>query len=121
MLADSCDHRGRARPSVREYGSKAAAMKAAAKKTVPKKAARNGSLAIQWQPRGTPRLTTTSLSTDEQCFHHWVPSHPATGINRGKYRYLDDSCSVKSNLLDLGEHLVETIAVPARDETIGEA
>ena len=38
MLADSCDHRGRARPSVREYGSKAAAMKAAAKKTVPKKA-----------------------------------------------------------------------------------
>ena len=45
---------------------------------------RNGSLAIQWQPRGTPRLTTTSKPTDEQCFHHWVPSHPAPGINRGK-------------------------------------
>jgi hypothetical protein len=37
----------------------------------------NGSLAIQWQPRGTPRLTTTSKPTDEQCFHHWAPSNPA--------------------------------------------
>jgi hypothetical protein len=44
----------------------------------------NGSLAIQWQPRGTPRLTTTSKPTDEQCFHHWVPSRPAPGFDRGK-------------------------------------
>src|SRR6476620_67209 len=41
-------------------------------------------LAIQWRPRATPRLATTSKPTDEQCFHHWVPSHAAPGIDRGK-------------------------------------
>ena len=38
-----------------------------------RQAQRNGSLAIQWQPRGTPKLTKTSKPTNEQCFHQLGP------------------------------------------------
>ena len=34
-----------------------------------------------------------------QCLHaYWVPSHPAPGINRGKYRYPDSPCSDYSSI-----------------------
>ena len=45
------------------------------------------------QTGGRSLISWDRYSDSRQCLHaYWVPSHPAPGINRGKYRYLDGSC-----------------------------
>ena len=42
--------------------------------------------------RWSPALLLLSM-TSKRIRRRWVPSYPAPGIDRGKYRYLDGPCS----------------------------
>jgi Family of unknown function (DUF5681) len=51
----------------------------------------NAAYLASTKPGGEAYSVGIDIRIARQCLHaHWVPSHPTPGINRGKYRYLDD-------------------------------